>query len=139
MKGNFLTSATVPDADLRGKNVIVSGANNGIGREASLQFASWGANVILACRDPPSHETHPEAVVEECKCNARKAGHEKTEFEWWQLDMASLVSVEAFAQRWLDTGKSLDILCNNAGMGSSPGGTQVFKTSDGFEIIHQVN
>ena len=55
--------------------------------------------------------------------------------------MADLASVETFAKRWNDTGRPLDILCNNAGMGSSPGGKagKVFKTKDGFEIIHQVN
>lgn len=53
--------------------------------------------------------------------------------------MASLASIEAFAARWAATGRAIDILANNAGMGSSPGGDDVFKTRDGFEIIHQVN
>lgn len=53
--------------------------------------------------------------------------------------MANIASIETFAQRWLDTGRALDILCNNAGMGGSPGGTTPFMTKDGFEIIHQVN
>lgn len=135
---NRLTSASVPDADLTGKWVIISGSNNGIGREAALQMAGWGANLILACRDPPSKETHPTIVVEECLTRAKKAGH-VVEVEWWEIDMANLATVEAFAQRWLDTGRPLDILCNNAGIGSSPGGQKIFKTVDGFEIIHQVS
>ena len=53
--------------------------------------------------------------------------------------MAELASVESFANRWLQTARPLDILCNNAGMGSSPGGQDIFLTKDGFEIIHQVN
>jgi hypothetical protein len=136
-KGRNSTTISVSPVDLSGKWVIITGSNNGIGREAALQMAEWGANLILGCRNPPRHETHPEAVVEECKEKAKKAG-KQIEVEWWELDMASLKSVEAFAKRWLDTGRALDILCNNAGMGSSPGGSEVFRTEDGFEIIHQV-
>ncbi len=134
---SYLTKATVPDVDLTGKWVIISGSNNGIGREAALQMAEWGANLILACRNPPPHETHPEIVVEECLAKAEESKH-TSEIEYWPLDMSDLASIEAFAKRWLETGRALDILCNNAGMGSSPGGSEVFKTKDGFEIIHQV-
>lgn len=130
---------SVPQADLRGKWIIISGSNNGIGREAALVFAASGANLILACRNPPPTEQHPEDVVLECLGKAREAGHKTTTVEWWELDCAKISSIEAFAQRWLDTGRPLDILCNNAGMGSSPGGFKIFRTKDGFEIVHQVS
>lgn len=108
------------------------------GREAALQFAAWGANLILACRRPPPHETHPYVAVQECRAAAEAAGHTIT-VEWWELDMSSLASISAFAARWNETGKQIDILCNNAGMGSSPSGSTAFYTKDGFEIVHQVN
>ena len=136
MKGKFLT---VPDVDFRGKWVIITGANNGIGREAALRMAAWGANIVLGCRNPPPHEIHPEDVVCECLIAARGKGHKDTVFEWWPIDMSDLNSVEAFAKKWLDSGRVVDVLCNNAGMGSSPAGTgKTFHTKDGFEIIHQV-
>ena len=138
-KGIDSKRLTLPDVDLSGKWVLVSGSNNGIGRHAAIQFAAWGANVILAARDPPERETHPSKVVEECKEAARKKGHEESTIEWWEVDYSKLKSVEGLATRWLDTGRPLDILCNNAGIGTSPGGFAVFKTEDGFEIIHQVN
>jgi len=69
--------------------------------------AREGANLCLACRNPPPTEPHPEEVVEECKANAKMAGHVASEIEWWELDMSSLASVEAFAHRWLDTGRPL--------------------------------
>jgi NAD(P)-dependent dehydrogenase (short-subunit alcohol dehydrogenase family) len=139
-KGGDRRHETLPDVGLEGKWIIISGSNNGIGREAALQFAAWGANLVLACRDPPPHEHHPTKVVEECKQRAKNAGLLDSTIEWWELDCAKLASVEAFAKRWLDTGRPLDILCNNAGIGSSPSGhADVFKTEDGFEIIHQVN
>jgi len=133
-----LTDKEVPHVDLSGKWVIISGANNGIGKEAAITFASWGANVVLACRDSAPHEGHPMDAVELCKAAAKMNGH-VSDIEWWKLDCADLASVEAVARRWLDTGRPLDILCNNAGVGSSPGGNkEVFKTKDGFEFIHQV-
>lgn len=109
-------------------------------REAALQMAAWGASIILACRQPPPsrREPHPTVVVDECLLRARLAGHRDNIFEWWELNMADLSSVEDLAARWLKTGRPLDVLCNNAGMGSSPGGSEVFRTKDGFEIIHQV-
>ncbi|KAF2667565.1 WW domain-containing oxidoreductase [Microthyrium microscopicum] len=130
---------SVPDADLTGKWIIVVGANSGIGREATLQFAKWGANIILGCRSPPPYEPHPDQVVKECQEAAKAHGHHNTTFEWWETDYSKLDSVEAFAQRWLDTGRPLDVLCNNAGIGGTPNGADLFKTSDGFEIHHQVN
>ncbi|RDW74826.1 hypothetical protein BP6252_05968 [Coleophoma cylindrospora] len=133
----FLSSEDLPSADLSGKWIIITGSNNGIGREAALDFARMGANLILACRTPPPTETDPESVVSECKAEAKKANHNST-IEWWKYNAAELDSVEALAQRWLETDRALDILCNNAGLGTSPGGPDVFKTKDGFEIIHQI-
>jgi NAD(P)-dependent dehydrogenase (short-subunit alcohol dehydrogenase family) len=138
-KGSNNKHVSVPEANLTGKWIIISGSNNGIGREAAIQFAKWGANIILACRDPPSKEIHPTKVVDECLAAAVESGHAGTTIEWWELDCTQLKSVEAFAQRWLHTERALDILCNNAGIGSSPAAASVFKTEDGFEIIHQVN
>ena len=105
-----LSADQVPGKNLTGKWVIISGGNNGIGREAALRFADWGANVILACRQPPSHENHPEAVVAECRQRANAAGHEKSQIEWWEVNYADLTSVQAFTKRWLETGRPLDIL-----------------------------
>ncbi|KAK2592801.1 hypothetical protein QQS21_009505 [Conoideocrella luteorostrata] len=134
-----LTEKDVPVKDLTGKWVIISGANNGIGAQAALFFAKCGANLVLACRVCPS-EKHPDAVVAECKAIARAAGREKSTIEWWPIDMSQLRTVETFAKRWLDTGRPLDILCNNAGMGGNPGGlSSIMKTEDGFEFVHQVN
>lgn len=130
----------IPDANLSGRNIIISGSNSGIGREAALAFARMGANVTLACREyVPEHEPHPSAVIEQCRSMASKHGQHKSSIEAWTLDLADLSSIEAFAERWLATGRAIDILCNNAGIGSSTGGEKVVNTKDGFEIYHQVN
>ncbi|KAH7382027.1 hypothetical protein BKA64DRAFT_764344 [Cadophora sp. MPI-SDFR-AT-0126] len=130
---------SIPDADLRGKWILITGGNSGIGRESALQFAKWGANIVLGCRpDPPPREPRPDAVVEELKTTARASGHEHTTFEWWECDMSKFSSVEAFGKRWLETDRPLDILANNAGTGGGNTGKPVL-TSDGFEMLHQVN
>jgi NAD(P)-dependent dehydrogenase (short-subunit alcohol dehydrogenase family) len=126
----------IPVADFSGKWIIVSGANNGVGYEAAKWFAKFGANLILACREPPEWETHPKAAVEECKSIAAAAGNGNSVIEWWPLELGDLSSVEAFAKRWLDADRPLDVLCNNGGMNSFPKRT---KTVDGFEMVHQVN
>ena len=128
---------TIPDADLRGKWAIITGGNNGIGREAAIRFASCGANIILGCREPPPHEKHPDITVLDCKAAAEAGGHNSSIIEWWHCDMCDLASVETFARRWLATGHALDILANNAGMGRTASGKLTI-TTDGFEIVHQV-
>lgn len=133
----FLTSDQVPVPDLSGKWIIITGSNNGIGLEAAKAFASAGANLILGCREPAAWETHPAAAAEECQALARANGHTESVIEWWKIDMADLSAVDAFAQRWLDTGRALDILCNNAGMGPT-GSRKPILTKDGLEILHQV-
>jgi NAD(P)-dependent dehydrogenase (short-subunit alcohol dehydrogenase family) len=129
-----LNAKQIPGTDLKGKWIVISGSNNGIGLEAAKSFASWGANLILACRHPVSWELNPAAVIKECKDLAEASGH-LSKIEWWEIDMADLDSVEAFCQRWLETGHALDILCNNAGLGSND---KTNMTKDGFQIVHQV-
>ncbi|KAJ5503915.1 Short-chain dehydrogenase/reductase SDR [Penicillium fimorum] len=132
----LLTDKHVPGADLTGKWIIITGSNNGVGFEAAKSFASWGANLILACREPPAWELHPTAAVNECKELAAVCGHSST-IEWWQIDMADLSSVDAFCQRWLQSDRALDILCNNAGIAEPTQQARI--TKDGFQMVHQIN
>ncbi|KAJ5971861.1 Short-chain dehydrogenase/reductase SDR [Penicillium vulpinum] len=132
----FLTDQHVPSTDLTGKWIIITGSNNGVGFEAAKLFASWGANLILACREPPAWELHPTAAMNQCKELALAYGHSST-IEWWPIDMADLSSVDAFCQRWLQCDRALDILCNNAGIAEPTKQTPI--TKDGFHMVHQVN
>jgi NAD(P)-dependent dehydrogenase (short-subunit alcohol dehydrogenase family) len=129
---------SIPAADLTGKWILITGGNSGIGREATLQFAKWGANIVMGCRQPPPHEPHPDDVVAECKAAAKAAGHVDTTIEWWECDMASLTSVEALGKRWLEKDLPLDILANNAGIPGASGPVKVRLTVDQFEVLHQV-
>lgn len=135
LKGCNPRKLSIPEADLREKWIIITGGNSGIGREAALQFAKWGANLILGCREPPPRETHPDVVVEELKVASQAAGHKEATIEWWECNMADFKSVEAFGRRWLAKDRPLDILVNNAGIAGLP---KANLTVDGFEIVHQV-
>lgn len=127
--------ALPPRQDLRGKNVIVTGSNSGIGKEAAYTFALWGAHVVLACRNPPPNvEQHPEDAIKELLQRDGKIDSER--LEWWEVDFAKLDSIKAFGKRWRESGRVCDILCNNAGMGGVDGRRI---TRDGHEIVNQVN
>jgi NAD(P)-dependent dehydrogenase (short-subunit alcohol dehydrogenase family) len=98
--------------DQRGRTVVVTGANSGLGRATAAAFAQAGAHVVLAVRDPERGE----------RAAAGLAG--STEVR--RLDLADLASVRAFARAW---DGSLDVLVNNAGVMAVPRG----RTVDGFE------
>ncbi|KAI9368746.1 hypothetical protein BJX61DRAFT_199946 [Aspergillus egyptiacus] len=138
LKGTNTTTLTTPLPSLTGKWIIITGSNNGIGLEAAKAFAQAGANLILGCRQPPPWELHPDTAVQQCRQLALSAGHTSSTIEWWEIDMADLRSVDAFAERWVLSGRVLDVLCNNAGMGPTASRGPVL-TKDGMEVLHQVN
>uniref|UniRef100_UPI00398F6B89 dehydrogenase/reductase SDR family member 13-like n=1 Tax=Pristiophorus japonicus TaxID=55135 RepID=UPI00398F6B89 len=113
------------DTSLRGKTVIVTGANTGLGKETALDMARRGARVILACRC----KQRAESAVFDIR---KKSGNNKVIF--MQLDLASLKSVRAFAENFLKSEPQLHILINNAGIGGSNN-----KTADGFNMVWGVN
>lgn len=130
----LLTEQHVPGINLTGKWVIITGSNHGVGFEAAKSLAAMGANLILACRESPAWELHPTAAVKECQTLSAAQGHSST-VEWWEIDLANLDSVEAFCQRWTQCDRTLDVLCNNAGLVSN---SLCDMTADGFQLVHQV-
>ncbi len=93
--------------DLGGKTIIVTGANSGIGLEATKLFCKKGATVIMGCR---SRERGNAAVAE------IQNEVEKAKIEVLLLDLSSLESIHSFVQEFLSKYDCLDILCNNAGV-----------------------
>ena len=118
------TVADMPN--LSGKNVVVTGANSGVGYEAARAFAEKGAHVVFACR---SRERAEEAVAELSKQNP------KVSVEIAILDLADMASVHNFAQQYNASHGRLDILVNNAGVMAIP----YRETADGFEMQFGTN
>jgi NAD(P)-dependent dehydrogenase (short-subunit alcohol dehydrogenase family) len=108
--------------DLTGKVYVVTGGNSGIGKITVDQLAKQGGTVIMTCRKPEEGEKIRAQLV---KTNPKAAS---VEIE--QLDLASLKSVRAFAERVIKKYPSIHCLVNNAGVMNTPFG----KTEDGFEM-----
>jgi NAD(P)-dependent dehydrogenase (short-subunit alcohol dehydrogenase family) len=95
------------DEDYSGRNIIVTGATSGIGREAVFKFARLkAAKVIIAARDLRKGESTKAAL------EARLG--RKGQLEVWKLDMMSYDSVESFVDRANEL-EHLDIVVLNAG------------------------
>lgn len=109
--------------DQRGRLALVTGGNSGLGLETAKQLAGAGAHVVITARDAAKGE----AALRELRTHAPDAT-----VELGELDLASLASVRAFAERFLGGAASggLDLLVNNAGVMASPRRT----TADGFEL-----
>jgi len=104
---------------MTGKTVIVTGGNSGIGRATAKVLAGAGARVVLAVRDPTKGKDAAQEIGGAVEVR--------------ELDLADLSSVRQFAQAWTDP---IDILINNAGVGSQGG---LKRTADGFEAMFGTN
>jgi NAD(P)-dependent dehydrogenase (short-subunit alcohol dehydrogenase family) len=112
--------------DLSGRTVIVTGANSGLGFEASRALATRGARVVMACR---STERGAEAA------DRIRGSVPAASLAVLELDLADLRSVRRFAsivREWYD---AIDLLVNNAGVMAIPRS----ETTDGFETQFGVN
>jgi NAD(P)-dependent dehydrogenase (short-subunit alcohol dehydrogenase family) len=105
------TSADLPPQ--RGRTVIVTGGNSGIGLPTARALAVAGARVVLAVRDIAKGEAAAESIPGDCEVR--------------KLDLADLTSVRAFATGWQG---ELSVLINNAGVMRTP----ERRTVDGFEL-----
>jgi NAD(P)-dependent dehydrogenase (short-subunit alcohol dehydrogenase family) len=124
-----MTKWSVADIpDLSGRRAVVTGANSGIGYHTALELARHGADVVLACRDQGRGKEALDRLREHA---VGTPGAASARLE--SLDLASLVSVRAFAERYGDA--PLDILVNNAGVMALPRRT----TADGFELQFGTN
>jgi NAD(P)-dependent dehydrogenase (short-subunit alcohol dehydrogenase family) len=118
------TATDIPSQ--KGRAAVVTGTG-GLGYEDALALARAGGEVIIAGRNPGKGA---EAVA---KIRAAMPG---ANISFEQLDLASLESVEAFAERLKRTRSSLELLINNAGVMVPP---ERQETADGFELQFGTN
>lgn len=110
----------------RDRTAVITGTG-GLGYEAALVLARAGARVILAGRNATKGASAIAQIA-----NAIPGA--KITFE--QLDLASLQSISALAERLDRRGEAIDLLINNAGIMSPP----IWQaTIDGFEQQFAVN
>ncbi|MDG9717314.1 SDR family NAD(P)-dependent oxidoreductase [Streptomyces sp. DH24] len=91
--------------DLTGKLALVTGGYSGLGLETTRALAKAGARVVVPARRTAAAR---EALV----------GIDGVEVD--ELDLGDLDSVRAFADRFLATGRALDVVINSAGIMACP-------------------
>lgn len=110
----------------RDRTAIVTGTG-GLGFQDALALARAGANVIIAGRNPLKGATAVNQIRQDVP------GANVT---FGVLDLASLDSIEAFAESLRSSHDSLDLLINNAAVMTPP---KRFATADGFELQFGTN
>ena len=111
---------------LKGKTVLITGANSGIGFKTAEISLYLGANVILACRSMEKASNAAEELLREYADGSVRV---------MKLDMASFASIDAFAGEIRGNAIDIDVFVNNAGVFRKPGRT----TEDGFELVIGTN
>jgi NAD(P)-dependent dehydrogenase (short-subunit alcohol dehydrogenase family) len=111
---------------LTGKTALVTGSTDGVGRVVAERLGKMGARVLVHGRD----RARGEGVVADIKAAGGSA-------EFLAADLAALAEVRRLAQAVRGTTDRLDILINNAGIGSAGAARQT--SADGHELRFAVN
>jgi NAD(P)-dependent dehydrogenase (short-subunit alcohol dehydrogenase family) len=101
---------------------LVTGANRGIGREVSRQLAQRGYEVLLSARGGEAATATAEQIARATGATVRPL----------TLDVADVENIERAAEQVSRDPGRLDVLVNNAGIGSDFG---VSGTAPDFEAI----
>ena len=109
-----------------GRYALVTGTG-GLGYETALALAGAGASVLVAGRNA--------AKGDEALDRIRRA-HPAADIAFAPLDLASLASIAAFAERMAAGDRPIDLLVNNAGVMTPPDRRL---TADGFELQFGTN
>lgn len=113
-------------AECKGKTVIVTGGNVGLGLETARCLADHGAIVVLCSRSAANGQAAVDKI---------KLAHPESQVSFLQLDLGSLKSIQQFVNEFGALHQRLDILINNAGIMACP----KTLTTDGFEAQFGVN
>jgi len=109
------TAAEVADGiDLSGKLAVITGGYSGVGIETTRALVNAGAGVVVPARRPDHAREELQGIA-------------NVDVDDLQLD--DLDSVRAFAQRFTDSGRTIDLLINNAGVMAAP----LFRVGPGWE------
>ncbi|HXY29863.1 MAG TPA: SDR family oxidoreductase [Gemmatimonadaceae bacterium] len=116
----------IPAGILRGRVLLVTGANRGIGEATALAAARLGATTVLLCRDPDAGEGARDRI-------RSASGNDNV----WvvELDLSSLTSVRRAAAAVTERWPEIHVLVNNAGVSLK----RRRVSADGFEMTLAVN
>ena len=115
-------------ADGKGRTALITGATDGVGRVVARALAQQGWRVLVHGRDRP----RGEALAREIE----QAGGSAT---FLAADLASLAEVRRLADAVKQQTGRLDLLINNAGIGSVGSAPGRQTSADGHELRFAVN
>ena len=108
------------------KYAVITGATSGIGIPTAIGVAKRGYHTTLICRNPAKGEALKQRIV------AETGNHD---IDIILADLTSLEDVSKASQCYIDSGKPLHLLINNAGIIN----TTHEITQDGYEAMFAVN
>ncbi|MEV7345749.1 oxidoreductase [Streptomyces sp. NPDC093544] len=124
LHSGFDAASTAEDVikgiDLTGKVAVVTGGYSGIGLETARVLRSAGAEVVVPARDTD-------------RARAALKGVDGVEVE--SMDLLDPASIDAFAERFLASGRPLHILVNSAGIMAPP----LMRDARGYEAQFATN
>lgn len=130
LHGQLLQTVPLPTTPFIGRVIIVTGANSGLGLDATKHLVRLkAAKVIMGVRDLKKGQTAREEVL---KSSPGKSI--ETEIEVWPVDLSMYSSVVAFADRAAASLTRLDAAILNAGVDLT-----AFSLSEGLETTLTVN
>jgi len=91
----------------QGKTILITGANSGLGLEATKVLSSKGAHVVMTARNLKSGNEAISLIKKE-NANAK--------LDLMQLDLSDFASIHKFSEEFHKKYKQLDVLINNAGV-----------------------
>jgi len=111
---------------MKNKVVLVTGANSGIGRAASLALAKMGATIVMVARNKERGEAARAEIIKESQNNS---------VDLLLADLSSLESVRQLATEFQKKYSKLHVLINNAGLFNQ----RRHVTTDGYEDTFATN
>ncbi|KAI0805877.1 hypothetical protein GGR55DRAFT_653819 [Xylaria sp. FL0064] len=122
-----ITEKDVPD--LKGKVIIVTGSNTGLGKEIAQILYSKNAKVYMLARS----EEKTKNAIESIKAAVPNSSGELI---YLHLDLADIPSIKTTVEQFQRRESKLHLLFNNAGVAFPPGGS---KTKQGYVLEIGVN
>lgn len=113
--------------NLSGKIILVTGGNNGLGKESITQLAKHNpARIYMGARSSKKAQEAIQDIEKEVP---------NAPITFLAMDLASFSSIKSAADTFLTENDRLDVLINNAGVFACPPGL----TTDGYEIQFGTN
>ncbi len=93
--------------DMKNKNVLITGANSGIGKETAVALAKMGATIIMLCRNKEKGEKALQEIKQRANTN---------KVDLIIADLSDPNSIYFAVSKYNEMFDKLDVLINNAGL-----------------------